>query len=84
MAVLGLCCCQGFSLVSGNDRGLLSNCGGLSSFGSWALEHKHSNRGMWDLPRSGIEPVSPPLASRFPSTVPLGKPTAGYFLEERV
>ena len=74
MAVLGLCCCQGFSLVSENDRGLLSNCGGLSSFGSWALEHKHSNRGMWDLPRSGIEPVSPVLAGRFFTTEPLGKP----------
>ena len=28
---------------------------------------------MWKLPRPGIEPVSPALASRFPSTGPPGK-----------
>ena len=30
--------------------------------------------GMWDLPRPGLEPVSPALAGRFSTTVPLGKP----------
>ena len=29
---------------------------------------------MWDLPRPGIEPVSPALAGGFLATVPLGKP----------
>ena len=29
--------------------------------------------GMWDLPRSGIEPVSPALAGGFLSTAPPGK-----------
>ena len=29
--------------------------------------------GMWDLPGSGIEPVSPALAGGFLSTVPPGK-----------
>ena len=29
--------------------------------------------GMWNLPRSRIEPVSPALAGRFLSTVPPGK-----------
>ena len=29
---------------------------------------------MWDLPRSGIEPVSPALAGGFLTTVPPGKP----------
>ncbi|KAJ8788184.1 hypothetical protein J1605_005483 [Eschrichtius robustus] len=29
---------------------------------------------MWDLPRPGIEPVSPALAGRFLTTVPPGKP----------
>ena len=32
----------------------------LSSCGSWA----QSLRGMWDLPRPGLEPVSPALAGR--------------------
>ena len=29
---------------------------------------------MWDLPGPGIEPVSPALAGRLFTTVPLGKP----------
>ena len=31
-------------------------------------------RGMWDLPRPGLELVSPALAGRFSTTVPPGKP----------
>ena len=31
-------------------------------------------RGMWDLPRPGLEPVSPALAARFSTTAPPGKP----------
>ena len=47
----------------------------LNSCGSWALEHGLSScgaRGMWDLPRPGIEPVSPALAAGFSTTVPPG------------
>ena len=33
-----------------------------------------SLRGMWDLPRPGLEIVSPALAGRFSTTVPPGKP----------
>ena len=33
-----------------------------------------SLRGMWDLPRPGLEPVSPALAGRFSTTAPPGKP----------
>ena len=29
---------------------------------------------MWDLPRPGLEPVSPASAGRFSTTVPPGKP----------
>ena len=55
---------------------------GLSSCGLWALEHRLSScgtrasllRGMWDLPRPGLEPVSLALAGRFLTTVPPGKP----------
>ena len=42
----------------------------VSSCGSWA----QLLRSMWDLPRPGLEPVSPALAGRFSTTVPPGKP----------
>ena len=42
----------------------------LSSCGSWA----QLPRGMWDLPRPGLEPVSPALAGRLSTTAPPGKP----------
>ena len=31
-------------------------------------------RGMWNLPRPGLEPVSPALAGRLSTTAPPGKP----------
>ena len=34
---------------------------------------------MWDLPRPGLEPMSPALAGRFSTTTPPGKPNT-YFL----
>ena len=43
----------------------------LSSCGSQA----QLLRGMWDLPRPGLEPVSPALAGRFSTTAPPGKPS---------
>ena len=42
----------------------LSNCGSRAQF----------LRVMWDLPRPGLEPVSPALAGRFSTTAPPGKP----------
>ena len=42
----------------------------LSSCGSQA----QLLRGMWDLPRPGLEPLSPALAGRFSTTAPPGKP----------
>ena len=94
LAALGLhCCARAFS--SYGERGLLFVvvCGlliavasltaacGLSSCGSWALEHSLSScgawasllHGMWHLPRPGIEPVSPVLAGGFLTTAPPGK-----------
>ena len=47
----------------------LSNCGSQAQ-----LLH-----GMWDLPRPGLEPVSPALAGRFPTTAPPGKPREFFF-----
>ena len=57
---------------------------GLSSCGSQAVEHRLSScdarvyllHGLWDLPRSEIEPVFPVLADRFFTTEPPGKPLA--------
>ena len=36
-------------------------------------------RGMWDLPRPGLEPLSPALAGRFSTTAPPGKPEPSNF-----
>ena len=36
-------------------------------------------RGMWDLPRPGLEPVSPALAGRLSTTAPPGKPRVYIF-----
>ena len=47
----------------------------LSSCGSWA----QLLRGMCDLPRPGLEPVSPALASGFSTTAPPGKPLILFF-----
>ena len=43
----------------------LSNCGSRAQL----------LRGMWDLPRPRLEPVSPELAGRLSTTAPPGKPT---------
>ena len=52
----------------------------FSNCGSWAqLLH-----GMWDLPRPGLEPVSPALAGRFSTTAPPGKPQILFFLRTPV
>ena len=42
----------------------LSNCGSRAQL----------LRGMWDLPRPGLEPVSPALAGGLSTTAPPGKP----------
>ena len=46
----------------------LSNCGSRAQL----------LRGMWDLPRPGLEPVSPALAGRLSTTAPPGKPQNFY------
>ena len=48
----------------------------LSSCGSRAL----LLRGMWNVPRPGLEPVSPALAGRFLTTAPPGKPQEELFM----
>ena len=39
-------------------------------------------RGMWDLPRPGLEPVSPALAGGFLTTAPPGKPPSLPFKQK--
>ena len=48
----------------------LSNCGSRAQL----------LRGMWDLPRPGLEPVSPALAGRFSTTAPPGKPSLEFLM----
>ena len=56
-------------------------CSGFSSWGSWALELRLSNRGSWaylphstwSLPGAGLEPVFPAWAGGPPTTGPPGK-----------
>ena len=62
--------CAGFSLSrplplwSTGSRRSLSSCGSRAQL----------LRGMWDLPRPGLKPVSPALAGRLSTTAPPGKP----------
>ena len=88
LAVLGLSfCARAFS--SCGERGPLSITvrGPLTIAASLVAEHRLQTRrlsscgsraqllrGMWDLPRPGLEPVSPALAGRFSTTAPPGKP----------
>ena len=88
MTVLGLCfCARAFS--SWGERGplFIAVRGPLTIVASLVAEHRlqtrrlsncgsraQSLRGMWDLPRPGLEPVSPALAGRFSTTAPPGKP----------
>ena len=68
LAVLGPCCCAGFSVVAASRATVL-----LQSTGSTAcrLQLLHS---MWDLSGPGIELVSPALAGRFFTNESPGKP----------
>ena len=75
----GLSCCGAWALGAQASVVVARR---LSSCGLQALEHKLSScsaraqllRGMWDLPRPGLEPVSSALAGRFLTTAPPGKP----------
>ena len=79
---------RGLSLVAASRGHSSLRCAGLSL--SWPLfaEHRLQTRrlsncgsraqllhGMWDLPRPGLEPVSPALAGGFSTTAPPGKPS---------
>ena len=80
-------CARAFSSCGERGPVFIAVRGPLTVAGSLVAEHKLQKprlsscgsraqllRGMWDLPRPGLEPVSPALAGRFSTTVPPGKP----------
>ena len=87
MAVLGLrFCARAFSSCGKWGPLLIAVRGPLTIVASLAAEHRLQTRrlgscgaraqplrGMWDLPRPGLEPVSPALAGRLSTTAPPGK-----------
>ena len=86
MALLGLrFCARAFSSCGKWGPLFIAVSGPLTIAASLVAEHRLQTcrlsscgsqvqllRGMWDLPRPGLEPVSPALAGRF-STAPPGK-----------
>ena len=88
MAVLGLRFCARASSSCGKWGPLfIAVRGPLTIAASLVVEHRLQThrlsncgsraqlpRGMWDLPRPGLEPVSPALAGRFSTAAPPGKP----------
>ena len=92
-AVLGLrCCVRAFSSCGKWGPLFIAVRGPLTVVASPVAEHRLQTRrlsscgsraqllrGMWDLPRPGLEPVSPAFAGRFLTTAPPGKPL--YLLE---
>ena len=91
MAVLGLCfCARAFPSCGEQGPLLIAVRWPLTVAASLVAEHRLQRRrlsncgsraqllrGMWDLPRPGLEPVSPALAGGFSTTVPPGKPWSG-------
>ena len=88
MAVLGLhFCARAFSSCGERGPLFIAAHGPLIIAASPVVEHRLQTcrlsnwgsraqllRDMWDLPRPGLEPVSPALANRFSTTAPPGKP----------
>ena len=88
LAVLGLCLCvRAFSSCSEQGPLFIVVRGPLTIVASLVAERKLQTHrlsscgsraqllhGMWDLPRTGLEPVSPALPGRFSTTAPPGKP----------
>ena len=89
MAVLGpRFCARAFSSCGKWGSLLIAVRGPLTTAASPVAEHRLQTRrlsncgsraqllrGMWDLPRPGLEPMSPALASIFLTTAPPGKPS---------
>ena len=95
MAVLGLrFCARAFSSCGKRGPLFIAVRGPLTVAASPVAEHRLQTRrlsscgsraqlfcSMWDLPRPGLEPVTPALAGRFSTTAPPGKPNKGRLLQ---
>ena len=93
LAVLGLrFCARAFSSCGKRGPLFIAVRGPLTIVASLVAEHRLQTRrlsscgtraellrGMWDLPRPGLEPASPALAGRFSTTAPPGKPSPSKF-----
>ena len=91
--MLGLSfCARAFSSCSKRGPLFIAVRGPLTVAASLVVEHRLQTRrlsscgsraqllrGMWDLPRPGLEPMSPALAGRFSTTAPPGKPKEQHF-----
>ena len=97
MAVLGpRFCARAFSSCGKQGPLFIAVRGPLTVAASLVAEHRLQTRrlsncssraqllrGMWDLPRPGLEPVSPALAGRLSTTAPPGKPLLWVFVKWR-
>ena len=93
MAVLGPhFCARAFSSCGKRGPLFIAARGPLTIAASLVADHRLQMRrlsncgsraqllcGMWDLPRPGLEPVSPALAGRLSTTAPPGKPSAKFY-----
>ena len=97
LAVLGLrLCARAFSSCGKRGPLFITVSRPLTIAASLVAEHRLQTRrlsscgsrarllrSMWDLPRPGLEPVSPALAGRFSTTAPPGKPYRDVFKQSR-
>ena len=95
MAVLGLrFCVRTFSSCGKRGPLFITVRGPLTIVASLVAEHRLQTRrlsnygsraqllrGMWALPRPGLEPMSPASAGRLSTTAPPGKPYCRYFID---
>ena len=93
LVVLGLSfCARAFSSCGKRGPLFIAVRGPLTVAASPVAEHRLQTRrlsncgsraqllcGMWNLPRPGLKPMSPALASGFSTTVPPGKPCLSLF-----
>ena len=83
---------RALSLVAASGDHSSSRCVGLSLSRPLVAGHRLQTHrlsscssraqllcGMWDLPRPGLEPMSPALAGRFSTTAPPGKPHHPFY-----
>ena len=98
MAVLGLrFCARAFSSCGKRGPLFITVRRPLTIAASLVAEHRlqtrrvsncgsraQSLRGMWDLLRPGLEPVSPALAGRFSTTAPPGKPCENVLIKNSI